>query len=71
MYGPLDLTQDVLQVGFWRHMEVAGLNGVLGVPNASMLFLAAFMMLFSVVIALFKDIPGAPFWKIRCLWKEQ
>ena len=40
-------------------MEVAGLGGVPGTPNTSMLFLASFMTLFSIVIALFKDIPGA------------
>lgn len=39
-------------------MEVAGLSGTPGLPSTSMLFLAAFMVLFSVVIALFKDIPG-------------
>eukprot|EP00892_Ulva_mutabilis_P002778 jgi/Ulvmu1/12500/UM009_0154.1 len=47
----------LVQVGFWRHMEVTGLNAMPGGPDTSMLFLAAFMVLFSVVIALFKDIP--------------
>lgn len=47
----------LVQVGFWKHMEVAGLGGMPGVPNPSMLFLASFMTLFSIVIALFKDIP--------------
>lgn len=51
----------VTQIGFWRHMEVAGLSSTASVSSPAMIFLASFMSIFSIVIALFKDIPGVAF----------
>jgi homogentisate phytyltransferase/homogentisate geranylgeranyltransferase len=46
----------VMQVGFWAHMQVAqGAHKL--VASKHLVFMTAMMVFFSVVIALFKDIP--------------
>jgi homogentisate phytyltransferase / homogentisate geranylgeranyltransferase len=46
----------VLQVGFWAHMQVAtGIHSF--VASKHLVFMTAIMVFFSIVIALFKDIP--------------
>lgn len=46
----------LVQLGFWAHMRLATSPGPLEVPS-SVAFMVGFMTWFSVVIALFKDIP--------------
>jgi homogentisate phytyltransferase / homogentisate geranylgeranyltransferase len=41
-----------LQLGFWSHMR-----GMSGIADVSIMFICAYMGFFSLVIALFKDIP--------------
>ena len=46
----------LVQLGFFLHIRVATLGGAAVLPP-QLLFLTAFMAVFSIVIALFKDLP--------------
>lgn len=52
----------LVQIGFWAHMrvmtDVGAASSPLVIPT-NVLFMSAFMLWFSIVIALFKDIPDA------------